>query len=116
MRDLTVSMLPTVATIFKDQYPDIKFTSKQHLNLKELQPYATYNMGLFFHNNIGQQPFDFRYVGLHRTAGYILGLTQMDDLSDIPPRVSLDSRKKIRGKYVVIATKGSSQAKYWNNP
>ena len=36
--------------------------------------YACYYMGLFFRGNVDNQPIDFRYIGLHRTAGYILGV------------------------------------------
>ena len=39
-------------------------------------------MGLFFRGDVDHQPIDFRYIGLHRTAGYILGV----DPADEPPR------------------------------
>lgn len=108
---LYCSMSPELAAIFRDQYPEITFITKSEA--AELKPYATYNLGLYFGGNTDCQPFDFRQVGLHRTAGYILGL---DDLSDEPPRVNLTARRKIKKKYAVIAAQASSQCKYWNNP
>ena len=108
---LSCSMAPEIADLFREQYPDIVFITKEEA--ATLKPYATYNLGLFFGGNTDHQPFDFRQVGLHRTAGYILGL---DDLSDIPPRVDLSAERRIKEKYVVIAAQASSQCKYWNNP
>jgi autotransporter strand-loop-strand O-heptosyltransferase len=103
-------MTPWIADLVRDQYPNIKFIeAKDTLNYK---PYACYYMGLFFKGNVDNQPTDFRYIGLHRTAGYILGV----DPSDIPPRFKLDAPRTIKEPYVCIAVQSSSQAKYWNNP
>ena len=104
-------MAPELADLFRAQYPDIAFITKEEAG--KLKPYATYNLGLFFNGDTDHQPYDFRQVGLHRTAGHILGL---NDLSDIPPRVNLSAERKIGGKYAVIAAQASSQCKYWNNP
>ena len=108
---LFCSMEPRLAEIFKAQYPDISFIGKE--DAAKLKPYATYNLGLFFGGDTDHQPFDFRQIGLHRTAGKILGI---DDLSDMPPRVDLTAERKIKEKYVCIAAQASSQCKYWNNP
>ncbi len=108
---LFCSMEPRLAEIFKAQYPDIEFCTKE--DAAKLTPYATYNLGLFFGGDTNCQPFDFRQVGLHRTAGHILGL---DDLSDEPPRVDLTAERRIKEKYVCVAAQASSQCKYWNNP
>ena len=103
-------MTPWIADIVRNQYPKIKFiTTAETTNYK---PYACYYMGLFFKGDVDHQPIDFRYIGLHRTAGYILGV----DPSDIPPRVNLSAPRQIKEKYVCIAAQSSSQAKYWNNP
>lgn len=108
---LTCTMEPRIAEIFRAQYPDITFIAPKEA--EALKPYATYNLGLFFKGDTDHQPFDFRQIGLHRTAGMILGL---DDLSDQPPRVDLSAERKIKEKYVCIASQASSQCKYWNNP
>lgn len=99
-----------ISSIVRDQYPNIKFITAEET--KNYKPYACYYMGLFFKGDVDNQPIDFRYIGLHRTAGYILGV----DPSDIPPRFNLSAPRKIKEKYVCIAAQSSSQAKYWNNP
>lgn len=83
----------------------------------EVEPsryYATYNIGLFFGDEDHVfQPCDFRLVGLHRTAGYILGV----DPTEEPPRIALeDETRPIDEPYVCIAVQSSSGCKYWNNP
>lgn len=103
-------MTPWIATLVKDQYPNITFIAPEET--VQYKPYATYYMGLFFKGNVDNQPIDFRYIGLHRTAGYILGV----DPADIPPRFNLFAPRKIKEPYVVVAAQSSSQAKYWNNP
>ena len=108
---LFCSMEPRLAEIFKAQYPDIEFCTKE--DAAKLKPYATYNLGLFFGGDTDHQPFDFRQIGLHRTAGKILGI---EDLSDVPPKVNLSAERKIKEKYVCVAAQASSQCKYWNNP
>ena len=55
----------------------------------------------------------FRHVGLHRTAGYILGV----DPTEEPPRMVLeDESRPIPEPYVCIAAQSTTQSKYWNNP
>jgi autotransporter strand-loop-strand O-heptosyltransferase len=98
--------------IFRDQYPDMELTTPQEVRMEE--PYASYRVGLFFGGNRDCQPIDFRQVGLHRTAGHILGV----DPAEEPPRLNLDipRRPGLQGEpYVCIATKSSCQAKFWNN-
>ena len=52
-------------------------------------------------------------VGLHRTAGYILGV----DPTEAPPRIALaDDSRPIAEPYVCIAVQSTTQCKYWNNP
>jgi autotransporter strand-loop-strand O-heptosyltransferase len=103
-------MTPWIADLVRDQYPDITFVTKEEtLNYTS---YACYYMGLFFQGNVDNQPIDFRYIGLHRTAGYILGV----DPHDLPPRFKLDAPQTIKEPYVCIAVQSSTQAKYWNNP
>ena len=109
--NISCVMETRMAEIFKAQYPNISFITKEEA--AKLSPYATYNLGLFFGGDTDHQPFDFRQIGLHRTAGKILGI---EDLSDMPPRVDLTAERKIKEKYAVIAAQASSQCKYWNNP
>ena len=109
---LTCSMGKALIPLLIDAYPDITFVTHE-----EIQPeryYATYSMGLFFNDkDCLHQPCDFRHVGLHRTAGYILGV----DPTEIAPRVALvDDSRPIPEPYVCIAVQSTTQAKYWNNP
>ena len=85
-----------------------------HEEIKPERYYATYSIGLFFDDkDCVHQPCDFRHVGLHRTAGYILGV----DPTEVPPRIVLaDDTRPIAEPYVCIAVQSTTQSKYWNNP
>lgn len=106
---LECTMSPLIIELFAASYPYIRFTEPEKYTGR--QPYATYRIGLFFKGNLNNQPIDFRMVGLHRTAGYILGV----DPTEIVPRLHLDAPRTIPEPYVCIATKSSCQAKFWNN-
>jgi autotransporter strand-loop-strand O-heptosyltransferase len=108
---LTVSMGAPIIDLFKKAYPSIQFCTPEELNVERY--YATYRIGLFFDDwETRHQPCDFRLVGLHRTAGYILGVdpTEERPLLDLP-----DDTRPIPESYVVIATQSTTQSKYWNN-
>ncbi len=109
---LTCGMSDKLIPLFRDAYPDITFLTHDAITPENY--YATYKMGLFFDDKDGlHQPCDFHHVGLHRTAGYILGV----DPTEAPPRIALaDDTRPIAERYVVIATQSTTQAKYWNNP
>src|SRR6516165_2455778 len=109
---LACGMAERLIPLFRDAYPDITFLT--HEEIKPERYYATYCMGLFFDDkDCLHQPCDFRFVGLHRTAGYILGV----DPTEVPPRIHLpDDSRPIPEPYVCIATQSTTQAKYWNNP
>jgi autotransporter strand-loop-strand O-heptosyltransferase len=109
---LTCAMSEKLIPLFRDAYPDISFVTHELVN-PEIY-YATYSMGLFFDDkDCVRQPSDFRHVGLHRTAGYILGV----DPTEVPPRIALTDRSPpIEEPYVCIAVQSTTQAKCWNNP
>jgi autotransporter strand-loop-strand O-heptosyltransferase len=109
---LTCGMAERLIPLFRDAYPDITFLT--HEEIKGERYYATYSMGLFFDDkDFMFQPSDFRHVGLHRTAGYILGV----DPTEAPPRIVYsDDSRPIPEPYVVIAVQSTTQSKYWNNP
>jgi autotransporter strand-loop-strand O-heptosyltransferase len=109
---LSVAMAAWLIPLFRDAYPEITFLT--HEEVKPERYYATYNMGLFFDDEACiNQPCDFRLVGLHRTAGYILGV----DPTEEPARITIpDDRRPIEEPYVCIAVQSTTQAKYWNNP
>jgi autotransporter strand-loop-strand O-heptosyltransferase len=109
---LTCGIAERLIPLFRDAYPDITFLT--HEEIKPERYYATYSMGLFFDDKDGvHQPCDFRHVGLHRTAGYILGV----DPIEVAPRIVLaDESRPIVEPYVCIAVQSTTQSKYWNNP
>ena len=109
---LTCGMAGKLIPLFRDAYPDITFVA--HDGIKPDRFYATYSMGLFFDDKeYVHQPCDFRHVGLHRTAGYILGV----DPTEVPPSIALaDDSRPIPEPYVCIAVQSTTQSKYWNNP
>ncbi len=109
---LTCALSPLLIPLFRDAYPQIDFVTQEEVKAERF--YATYCIGLFFDDaeNVWQ-PCDFRHVGLHRTAGYILGV----DPEEMPPRIALaDDTRPIEEPYVCIATQSTSQCKKWNNP
>jgi autotransporter strand-loop-strand O-heptosyltransferase len=113
---VTCAMSALIIPLLRDAYPDIRFVSPEEVTARKIADaaYATYSLGLFFSDVACEwQPTDFRFVGLHRTAGYILGV----DLDEKPPRLALpDESRPIDEPYVVIAVQATSGAKYWNNP
>jgi autotransporter strand-loop-strand O-heptosyltransferase len=109
---LSVAMAEFLIPLFRDAYPEINFLTPEQVDPKRY--YATYNIGLFFEDEERvHQPCDFRLVGLHRTAAYILGV----DPHEERPRVAFpDAGRPIAERYVCIAVQSTTQAKYWNNP
>ncbi|MFZ4220745.1 autotransporter strand-loop-strand O-heptosyltransferase [Enterobacter ludwigii] len=98
-----------IIDLLSAQYPEITFSTKDALRTEN--PYASWYIGLFFKGDTTHQPIDFRKVGFHRNAGYILGV----DPRECPPRLKLDAERKIAEPYVCIAVQSTTQAKYWNN-
>jgi autotransporter strand-loop-strand O-heptosyltransferase len=113
---VTCAMSPLIIPLVRDAYPDIRFVTPEEVTTEGVaeKAYATYSLGLFFSDVACEwQPTDFRFVGLHRTAGHILGV----DLEEQVPRLSLpDDSRPIDEPYAVIAVQATSGAKYWNNP
>lgn len=109
---LTIGLAERLIPLFRDAYPEITFIA--HEAIKAESYYATYYVGLFFDDEGGMwQPSDFRLVGLHRTAGYILGV----DPTEEPPLLSpLEEGRPLAEPYVVIASQSTTQCKTWNNP
>ena len=109
---LTCAMSEKLIPLFRDAYPEIAFVTEAEVEPERY--YASYRLGLFFYDREGvHQPCDFRHVGLHRTAGYILGV----DPQEVPPKIALaDDGRPLAEPYVCIAVQASSRAKMWNNP
>ena len=109
---LTCGMSALLIPLFRDAHPDIAFCTHEEVDPAAF--YATYCLGLFFDDvACVWQPTDFRHVGLHRTAAYILGV----DPTEHPPRLHHpDPSRPIPEPYVCIGVQSSSACKYWNNP
>ena len=113
---VTCAMSELIIPILCNAYPGIRFVTHEALVEQGLSDsfYATYFLGLFFDDkDCVWQPTDFRQVGLHHTAGYILGMGP----EEAPAKLALpDESRPIAEPYVCLAVQASTQAKMWNNP
>jgi autotransporter strand-loop-strand O-heptosyltransferase len=113
---LTCMMNGKMSGLLRSSYPDINFLTESEIRPEGF--YATYSIAVFYQGGTMFDhkdcvPCDFRRVGLHRAAGYILGVDPREE----PPRIALaDERRPIADPYVCIAVQSTLQAKYWNNP
>lgn len=113
---VTCALSSLILPLFKDAYPSIRFITHEEVVEQSLAQtfYATYSLGLFFDDKDNDwQPTDFRFVGLHKTAAYILGVSPVEERAKI---TFPDEGRPLEEPYVCIAVQASSQCKYWNNP
>ena len=106
---LECTLAKNIAELLAPQYPGMALTAAPEM--ATAAPYASYRIGLFFGGDQDNQPYDFRQVGLARTAGYILGV----DPRETPPRLPPAPPRKIAEPYVCIAVQSTNIAKLWNN-
>lgn len=113
---VTCALSGLILPLLTEAYPAIRFVTHEEVEEQKLAEtfYATYSLGLFFDDAASDwQPTDFRFVGLHKTAAYILGVSPAEE----PANISFpDEGRPIAEPYVCIAVQASSQCKYWNNP
>lgn len=112
---LTVVVGQVIKDLLGPMYPDIQLITAEEFVEKRHEFYASYYIGLFFVDKGGEwQSVDFRHVGLHRTAAWILGVDPQEE----PPRVFIEDEdtRPIEEPYVVIASHASCACKLWNNP
>jgi len=113
---LTCTMNHKMIALLRGSYPDITFLNETEAPADRF--YATYGIAVYYkggelYDHKDAAPSDFRRVGLHRAAGYILGV----DTHEAPPNIVLpDDTRPIAEPYVCIAVQSTQQAKYWNNP
>ncbi len=111
--ELYCAMAKNMIEIFKPSYPNIHFIDAEQ---RPEDVYATYYMGIFFPcDDRVHQPVDFRVVGLHKNAAYILGLEPKEIPAKLLPSKGELKKRTIAEPYVCVAAQSSSQAKYWNN-
>jgi autotransporter strand-loop-strand O-heptosyltransferase len=113
---VTCALSPLLKELLAPAYPGLRLVDHEEVKSEKLpeKSYASYCLGLFFDDKANiWQPTDFRHVGLHKTAGYILGVDPME----VKPRLQLaDATRPIDTPYVCIAVQSSTQCKHWNNP
>lgn len=113
---VTCALSGLIIPLLRDAYPGLRLATHEDVVEQRLADtmYATYSLGVFFGDEANDwQPTDFRLVGLHRTAGYILGV----DPGEVAPNLALpDESRPIAEPYAVIAVQSSSGCKYWTNP
>jgi autotransporter strand-loop-strand O-heptosyltransferase len=113
---LTCAMSGKLVPLFRDAYPEIEFVTAE--GVEATRYYASYQVVLFFKEGVvydykDRVPCDFRFVGLHHAAAYILGVEPVE----APPRVAtLDDSRPIPERYVCIGVQSTMLSKYWNNP
>jgi autotransporter strand-loop-strand O-heptosyltransferase len=113
---VTCALSGLIVPILRDAYPAITLLTHDELVAQKVpeRVYASYALGLFFEDAACDwQPTDFRQVGLHRTAAYILGV---DPAEEAPRLVLPDESRPIAEPYVCIAVQSTTQSKMWNNP
>jgi|SRR5210317_92101 len=99
-------------TMLRNQYPNIEFVKPGEVvpNL-----YAMYSLGLFYNDdgniNLFKNPRDPKSVTMQQMATDILGL----EYKEIKPKLPKRNVEK-DDKLITIATHGTAQPKYWNNP
>jgi autotransporter strand-loop-strand O-heptosyltransferase len=113
---VTCALSGLILPLLRDAYPHLTLLTHEELIAQKMpeRVYASYVLGLFFEDAACDwQPTDFRQVGLHRTAAYILGV----DPAEQAPRIVLpDESRPIAEPYVCIAVQSTTQSKMWNNP
>ncbi len=113
---VTVCLSEHIIPLVKNAYPHLNFVTQDELKEQKLvdTSYASYALGVYFADKeCNHQPVDFRHVGLHKTAAYILGVEPIE----VSPTLALeDESRPMKQRYVCIAVQATSAAKQWNNP
>ncbi len=113
---LTCTMSSKLIALLRDSYPDINFLTEPEVEPERF--YATYTIAVYYQGGLMYDhkdcvPSDFRRVGLHRAAAYIL---RVDPVEEPPHIVPAPGGRPIPDPYVCIAVQSTLQSKYWNNP
>lgn len=94
--------------LFEDSYPNIEFVKPGDV-VKNI--YAMYKLGCFYNSDL--EPEQCNTIPLQKVATNILGL----EFKEIMTKIDFNKKeRKIKEKYVTIATHSTAQIKYWNNP
>jgi autotransporter strand-loop-strand O-heptosyltransferase len=99
--------------IFKEQYPNIQFTSPTLPKSNESDFYALYRLGVWRINDVidmDRHKIDPRKLPLIQVGSDILGINYKET------KPKLANLGKTKQKLVTIGFHGGGQFKYWNNP
>jgi autotransporter strand-loop-strand O-heptosyltransferase len=113
---LTCAMDAKMIALLRPGYPDVDFIPEDEVKAEDY--YASYTIAVYFlrggmYDHRDRAPCDYRFVGLHRAAGYTLGV----DPTEMRPDIVLpDGSRPIPEPYVCIGVQSTMQSKYWNNP
>jgi len=105
----------TFSRLFANKYKSIIFSDPRQKKPFFSRPYASYHLGTHIFKNEEYSrmysPFDIKISCLCDVAGGILGI---NDCTHIP-EIDCGSKRMIKERYVLIATKTTYKAKLWNN-
>jgi autotransporter strand-loop-strand O-heptosyltransferase len=107
-----------IIPLLQDTHPELRLVTCEQVAEEGLaeRAYAAYHLGLFFDDIACEwQPTDFRHVGLHKTAAYILGVDP-DPEQAAELAIPDAEERPIAEPYACIAVQSSSGCKYWSNP
>ncbi len=99
---VTCALSALIIPLLQDAYPELRLVTHEQVAEERLaeRAYAAYHLGLFFDDlACDWQPTDFRHVGLHKTAAYILGVPPEPEEAPrlvIPDADSAPARRALR--------------------
>lgn len=96
--------------LFIKDYPEIDFVNP---GTSQYNLYAMYNVGISLPHDKHKNPFDGFTDNLSKTAAKILGIEYNPELK---AKITVNTERKIKQKYVCIGIHSTSQCKYWNYP
>lgn len=110
-----IIMADKFSVLFKNKYSNIIFSDPRIHDPAFSKPYASYHLGILNFKNEEYSrmysPYNGRISCLCDVAGGVLGI---NDCTNIP-KIEQGGKRKIKERYVAIATKTSYKAKLWNN-
>jgi autotransporter strand-loop-strand O-heptosyltransferase len=110
--DLFVVMPGYLQPLFREGYPNLHFVTEDEIRHETF--YATYYLALFSpYEDRDHQPTDPRVSSMQDAISYMLGVPCTERR---PNLVIADTERRIKERYVCIATQATAQCKYWNNP
>jgi autotransporter strand-loop-strand O-heptosyltransferase len=109
---LFVVMPRHLQPLYRAGYPHLRLVTEDEIRDETF--YATYHVGLFSpYADRDHQPTDPRISSMQDAVSHMLGLPCKERK---PNLIADDTTRRIKERYVCIATQATAQCKYWNNP